>query len=354
MNNTNIIGQGEFFVISEYLQHIQDYLQEKGISPQVLLADTGLPIRVLAKPDVKLGHLSIAKANQNACFAGPSESDLIINIAKKRTPVTHGAMGIAALLSENVDAATNIVKKFVKTRYSGSKASIIKEQSIVHFNLELPDTLMESDRLTAMSTLITADNLLRTMLDIDSSECETKIDIKYPMPKDWQPGRFPFTRFRFNSDKNCLSLPERLSHSKLKFSDSHQHQLLTSECESELTQITKSLSTYQKVSEILSITKTPLPDVQFIAETLHLSTRSLRRKLQEEGYSYSSLRSDEMNNRAINYMKEGKYNLKKIAESLNYSDYKNFSRAFTNTNGMTPSTYQKKYHKSIDLQDKEE
>lgn len=341
MQDLDIIGEGEYFVMSSYLKHVQHHLQEFGISPAQLLENTGLGAEVLAQHNLRLGHESVATANLNACKAVPSESALIKDIATRRTPSSHGTMGMAALLSSDVHTALTIVHKYIKTRYSGINSQLDIQEKAISMQLDVPDSIMEFDRLTVLSTFLVLDTFMRTMIETNTSDCTTEISIQYPMPDDWEVDDFPQVNFLFNQPLNKITMPGYLLYKKVKFADQQQYDSLTSDCDKELKTVQKDNSLNKRLSDLLANSELPLPDLQSAADRLHLSARSLRRKLNDEGESYSTIKANELNNRAINLLQHSQYNMQKITALLSYSDYKSFSRAFSKINQVSPSVYRK-------------
>ncbi len=78
------------------------------------------------------------------------------------------------------------------------------------------------------------------------------------------------------------------------------------------------------------------------AEILNMSTRTLQRKLADEGATFRALKDSLMFTCAVEMMSEG-FPLTQIAIQLSFADLSQFSRAFKRVSGLSPQ----KYHKSI-------
>jgi len=81
------------------------------------------------------------------------------------------------------------------------------------------------------------------------------------------------------------------------------------------------------------------PSAEYIAQTLHLSLRSLQRHLADEGFRYDLLLNQCRQNLAIQHMREPKTSLSEIAYLLGFGDTSSFSRAFKRWTGQTPSQF---------------
>ncbi|MBF3306782.1 helix-turn-helix transcriptional regulator, partial [Pseudomonas aeruginosa] len=85
-----------------------------------------------------------------------------------------------------------------------------------------------------------------------------------------------------------------------------------------------------------------LPDMQTLAMELHLTVRTLRRRLDDEGSSYRLLLDEVRQALAEELLATGAIRLEEIAERLGYGEVSNFSHAFRRWKGMTPRQYRQR------------
>ena len=78
-----------------------------------------------------------------------------------------------------------------------------------------------------------------------------------------------------------------------------------------------------------------------IASALNLSLRSLQRKLEDQGVSYSRLLDDTRRDLGMQYVRSPQYSLNEIAYLLGFTEPANFSRAFKRWYGQPPSQLRK-------------
>lgn len=76
-----------------------------------------------------------------------------------------------------------------------------------------------------------------------------------------------------------------------------------------------------------------------VADALHMSLRSLQRRLKEEGTSYKALVDETRRELAAHYMAESHLSINEITYLLGFSEPSNFSRAFRRWTGKSPSDY---------------
>ena len=82
------------------------------------------------------------------------------------------------------------------------------------------------------------------------------------------------------------------------------------------------------IRALLQSLEPPLPDLDEIAGRLHVSQRTLNRRLQTEGTSYRQLKSAALINWAKIYLSQTNDSVESIAATLGYQDAANFRRAF--------------------------
>ena len=80
-------------------------------------------------------------------------------------------------------------------------------------------------------------------------------------------------------------------------------------------------------------------EAERIAQTLHLSLRSLQRHLSEEGGSYEQVLADTRRDLAQNHLREDDCSISEVAYLLGFADSSSFSRAFKRWTGQSPSQY---------------
>lgn len=81
------------------------------------------------------------------------------------------------------------------------------------------------------------------------------------------------------------------------------------------------------------------PDRSELARRLHLSERTLQRRLAEEGHNYQQLLSDTRQHLAEQHLSTGDLPAAEIALLLGYSEPSVFFRAFRQWTGLTPGEY---------------
>jgi len=95
---------------------------------------------------------------------------------------------------------------------------------------------------------------------------------------------------------------------------------------------------YQLILELLSSGE---PTQERIADQLHMSTRSLHRKLTSVGTNFKTLLDNTRRDLALQYIRQSNLSIADITYNLGFYDASSFSRAFKRWTGMSPAKYRK-------------
>jgi AraC-like DNA-binding protein len=88
-----------------------------------------------------------------------------------------------------------------------------------------------------------------------------------------------------------------------------------------------------------------LLDQQKVAASMGISVATLRRRLLEEGASFRKVRRQTLNANAKSLL-EHRHHVSEVADTLGFSDFRSFNRAFKSWNGVTPCVYAARYLQS--------
>jgi len=88
------------------------------------------------------------------------------------------------------------------------------------------------------------------------------------------------------------------------------------------------------------------PSMNVISETLHMSPRTLQRRLQETGSSFQRLLDEARHSMARYYLSNSVLELNEAAYLLGFEDPNSFGRAFRNWEGVPPSDWRETHRSS--------
>ena len=95
----------------------------------------------------------------------------------------------------------------------------------------------------------------------------------------------------------------------------------------------------QYVDALMRSCEPPLPDLAAVAERLHMSERTLNRRLQSEGTGFRQIKGEVLGSWARRLLVETDQTVEAIAATLGYQDAANFRRAFRKAEGSSPGDF---------------
>lgn len=149
---------------------------------------------------------------------------------------------------------------------------------------------------------------------------------------------FPCTR-TFNAERTCLVFQARyLSMPLLQDERTLKHFLQHSPADL-LARPDGGHSLTSQIRRLLGRDCGDWPDLEKVAQQLHMSAQTLRRHLREEGSSFQELKDHLRRDLAIYHLGRDDLPIQDIAEQLGFSEPSAFHRAFKKWTGLTPGAY---------------
>lgn len=94
-----------------------------------------------------------------------------------------------------------------------------------------------------------------------------------------------------------------------------------------------------RVRQELVLQDDTYPSLEVVSERLNMSTRTLRRRLQDQGLGFMELLHAARRRDALSLLERPALEVAQIAQMLGYADPANFTRAFRQWTGVTPSAW---------------
>jgi len=93
------------------------------------------------------------------------------------------------------------------------------------------------------------------------------------------------------------------------------------------------------------------PSYEQVADMLHMSSTTLRRKLSQEGTTYQQLKDGARRDAAIAYLGDRSLSINTVADMMGFIDPSSFNRSFKRWTGIPPGLYRERY---LDIAQSEE
>jgi AraC-like DNA-binding protein len=257
----------------------------------------------------------------------------------------HGAVGVAAMSCENIGQAL-----FVAQRFAGLRQKVLAIDVQDHGDevaLVFTEKLHAPDiREYLFGHLIGAGlRLLETLSGMDVGRL-VRVEFDMPEPAWSDAYRKLISDVRFGASRVALILPKSLLLTPGLAPDQQAHLMALRDCERQLEQQHDEKSRLGPVEDrilrvLLACEGGSYPTLSEMAEREHVSSRTLIRKLRDEGLTYQQLLDRVREDLACWWLLHTDMSVELIADRLGYQDTSNFSRTFKRWVGMTPSDFQR-------------
>ena len=147
---------------------------------------------------------------------------------------------------------------------------------------------------------------------------------------------------RFHCPHNALLVRREDADRPLPMYDPHLVRMLDDQCRAQLQRRQLSGVAGQVRQQLLGAAGL-VASLEDVASALAMSSRSLRRKLDQEGTSFRALVEEERRQLALQLLEGSDMKLDELAIHLGYTDTASFTRAVRRWTGQSPGQYRKAY-----------
>lgn len=255
-----------------------------------------------------------------------------------------GILGTAMVSAENLSAALLTQRRFLPLIHSRYQMDyIIKGEDVIitatHARTwPLPISKVQSLELLASSMATHLSDLLYQPFRFK------RIEFPYTEPSHKDSYYTHCTEeVQFVCPEMKLWIPIEIFALPLRFSNPVAFKQAVDICEAELQKILnyQTNDTSQIVKRALSKCNTDFPKLEAMAEKLSISSRTLKRRLQQSGTSYRDLVRDSQLEIAQTLLEDHTLSLAEISIQCGFKNSSGLREAFKNRLGITPRDYQK-------------
>ena len=149
---------------------------------------------------------------------------------------------------------------------------------------------------------------------------------------------FPY-ELRFCSPRSELHFEPALLDQPMPLRDPETSDMCQQQCQMLLARMSQSSGFAEKVRQLIVARPGFFPDIDYVAEKLNMTSRTLRRRLSEENSSYQQILGEVRYQLAREYLSTSTLPLEEISVLLGYSAPGNFTHAFKRWHGSSPRQF---------------
>lgn len=255
---------------------------------------------------------------------------------------THGIVGTAALSSSTLDVALVTIARFAGLRTRAVRFAVDRGDAETTLRI-IPNFDLGAAAGFMLDALLV---IIERMLEALSGQRLRSARYRLPQASPPWAGRY---RSYLGGEVEfghagwpALSFDQTFLDQACLTADPRTHAQATRDCAHELDRIAHGSTLTQQVQALLRCCGERYPGAAELAAQLHLSPRSLFRKLAAEGASYQDLVDLQRREHACWLLDNTTLPVERIAERLGYADTSNFSRSFRRWLGVTPREFRQR------------
>lgn len=329
-----------------YVRQIVDQVAQSRGAGQGWAAQSGLSAERLEAPLVSLGLDEFRQLVLDA-LARTAEPALGLIVGARLQATTHGTLGYAAMSGSSIREVIGLLEKFISLRANLLVVSHreVKDEMCICFDAALP--LGDIQRPVLEAVVMAIKNML-DFITLGSSQVRR---VAFAAPSAGYDG-MARTLFGcpvvYGADWTGFALPLAVVDAPLQLADPATFHDAARLCEQELEKRHSLESLSGRVRQLILQTQGEFPSLEMTARFLHVTPRTLHRRLVAEGTSFRAIQEDVRHRLAVEYLRAGQLSIQQVAYVLGYTEMANFRRAFRRWEGVAPTEYRRRLAASVD------
>ncbi|WP_350446544.1 AraC family transcriptional regulator [Pseudomonas solani] len=320
------------------VQLLTQFGLDHGLSVERCLAGTGLDWNALADPGAEVNADQELALVRNIVQALGHIPGIGLKAGRRYHLSTYGIWGFALLSSPTYRSAAELGLRYLDLTYAFHSMRLEEHDDEAHLVLEgrgLPEDLrgflLERDISGALSV----------QRDLNNTDLPlTRVSLALPEPADPTPYRELLgVTPSFAAAENRMVFARALLDLPLPGANPQVAQQCEVQCKALLARRRVRAGLAGRIRDRLLSQPGQVPDMERIATELHMTSRTLRRRLDAEGTSFRQLQEEVRNALAEELLAADGIRLEEIAERLGYGELSNFIHAFKRWKGITPGQY---------------
>lgn len=300
-----------------------------GVDPQGLVKSMAPPLDLAAAARVIAAALRVT-----------GRPWLGLELGLAADAASHGALGFAVVSSADVREALHTIARYAPTRtgllrwqFDDHGDDDGKEGGVLQIDEALP---LGSSRLFVLETV------LGTIARVLHSACGfvpagVHVELPWPAPP-WRDRYALLGDWSFQFDRRVLRarLPRALLDQPCLSADPAAHEATCRECEETMRALQAESLTERVRQRLRAVDAGDYPTLEALADEWQMSSRTLMRKLQQEGTRFQALLDEARQGAALWYLQHTQASIEEVASRLGYQDTSNFSRTCRRWFGAAP------------------
>jgi len=268
-----------------------------------------------------------------------NDATLVLRLGRRIDLASLGTFGFALMSCADLHQVLNFLRRYYQLASgTGIQIEVIDQPQgkILRMQVALGDPLL--NQLITEVTFAQICHLGETLINQIIDEGELHLNYSPPAHREAYQAAFsmPVT---FSQQHNQLLIPEALLQTRVTTANPTGRVLFQQQCEEMLRRVNRVENFSATVRRVLIRAGGNFPNLNGVADRLHISGRTLRRRLEDEATNFRAICDEVRNLLACQYLETTELTVADIADLLDYAEAVSFRRAFVRWNGLTPNQY---------------
>ena len=324
----------------EFFRELISLLEDSGVSRERLIGELG-------QRGVKASSTSPAVVTDSDALVLletavdlSGDPSLMIRLGQELGIACYGSFGFALMSCASLRDSLHLLLRYGQVLFRPSWTAYDYEAGLL-LRANLTRGTAAQQQLTTELSFSNLTAIGRTLYGNQVENTEgVEIQLSYPRSSHSASYKSAFhVPVTFDCEHTQLLLPAQVLDTPVKTANRSEHVIFQQQCEEMLRGLDSVEKTTAAVRQVLIESAGNFFGIAQVAESLHVSERTLRRRLEAESTSFRSTFEEIRNLLAREYLAATELTVAEIADLLDYAETVNFRRAFVRWNGVTPSHY---------------
>jgi len=315
-------------------------LREADIRPEPALAEAGLTLADVQRPDATITgdqELRLERAFVERTRGRPRAW---LEIGFRYRLLSYGPFGLAILSARSVARAIEFAASFHELAFTLIEYTLLRDRqgTISGMDADLSSVPEEMREFMVARDLAAVRRLLDDTVHATFPIREFRAAIAAPADRS-RYERALGAPVRFAAPRTQILFAPRWRELAMPYGNPLLEETYERQCRELLGALAVRSSEVERVVDLLVRCKGRWPSIEEVAGKMAVSTRTLRRRLDEKGTSFSGLLEEVRQKQAKELLAGTVMSVEQIADSLGYAETASFTHAFKRWTGRSPREF---------------
>lgn len=315
-------------------------MQEMGHDAGLCLAGTGVAEAELREPGAHQDFTIEQEFRFHRNLLELTGDPLLgLTLGRAYTVETYGLLGYAFLSAPTLRHAMTLIRNYGPLSFTLFRLDFLVEGAVAKIRFS-PDGEIPEDLLTYYVDRDLSAAICGAQAALQQPLALSAVRLMHP-PGAWRTAYEQFFSCPVSFDNACSELlfDAALLDAPMPMRDAETSAVCQQQCQLLLARMTERAGFVEKVRRLIVSRPGYFPDIDYVAEKLNMTVRTLRRRLTEENSGYQQILAEVRYQLAREYLSTSTLPMEEIALLLGYSAPGNFTNAFKRWHGCSPRQF---------------